>query len=329
MSAQLKPSRAAASQTQLTVERIAARLGVPIAYRPEFAQLGGGGNAGVLLSQLWYWHDKGALPDGWIWKSAREWQEETGLTRREQQTAIKRLVERKLVETRQPSRRAPMQYRLNVAELLAQLEQLSPPRPRVVAATADAPEETTSVADSCHSVCTFGASGDAPIRHTSETTLPEITSSENTHTLPRDDARARGAPAARVCVSLSKFSAQARTGHMQHGRDYTGKPLGFGWLRESAEGLFDEALSACRECELARVVPLVVEAENAGGTAGVLVSDAEIAELAEAVQAVCEVQGRRAVDVIAELLPDVRDRVAAQFGSHEARADVASAARAP
>ena len=248
MSAQPKPPAPA----QATAESIDALLvgRRVIRYRPEFAQLGGSGNAGVLLSQLLFWQPHATLPGGWIWKSAREWQEETGLTRREQQTAIKRLVERKLVETHRRSRRAPLYYRVNVVELRAQLEQLiTPPRPHLVVTsaagdtTADALAGTTSMAHRGDSVCTLGATPDAPIRYTSETTRPETTIPENTHTPPRARARDPEAAAPRVGVSQSKFSFEERQRYAANNRDRAGVLLGPGWLKTSANGSSDELIA--------------------------------------------------------------------------------------
>jgi hypothetical protein len=67
-----------------------------VAYHPSFAAIAGGVTAGLFLAQLFYWHDKGSDPDGWIYKTQAEWEEETGLSRWEQETARRRLRERGL-----------------------------------------------------------------------------------------------------------------------------------------------------------------------------------------------------------------------------------------
>jgi len=56
-----------------------------VAYHPTFAAIGGGIKAGLFLAQLFYWHDRGSDPDGWIYKTQAEWEEETGLSRWEQE----------------------------------------------------------------------------------------------------------------------------------------------------------------------------------------------------------------------------------------------------
>lgn len=59
----------------------------PIAFNPLLAKIGKSANAGLFLSQLLYWWNKG-YKTGWIYKTIKEAQEETALTRAEQDTAI-------------------------------------------------------------------------------------------------------------------------------------------------------------------------------------------------------------------------------------------------
>jgi len=69
-------------------------LGRPIAFHRIFVTLTGSVTAALMLSQAVYWSKTGRKKgpwDGWFWKSADEWQEETGLSRREQETARKKL----------------------------------------------------------------------------------------------------------------------------------------------------------------------------------------------------------------------------------------------
>jgi len=62
----------------------------PIAYHRCFVTLTGSVTAAVLLSQAVYWSRRtGAGSDGWFWKTVDEWEEETGLSRYEQETARK------------------------------------------------------------------------------------------------------------------------------------------------------------------------------------------------------------------------------------------------
>jgi len=60
----------------------------PIAYHRCFVTLTGSVTAAVLLSQAVYWSRRTAEGnERWFWKTSSDWEEETGLSRREQDTA--------------------------------------------------------------------------------------------------------------------------------------------------------------------------------------------------------------------------------------------------
>jgi hypothetical protein len=63
-----------------------------VGYSPDLARMVGGATTGLFLSQLLFLSDKGANPDGWVYKSEQEMGKETGLTKREQQTARRKLL---------------------------------------------------------------------------------------------------------------------------------------------------------------------------------------------------------------------------------------------
>jgi hypothetical protein len=63
-----------------------------VGYSPDLARMVGGATTGLYLSQLLFQSDKGANPEGWIYKSEQEMGKETGLTKREQQTARRKLL---------------------------------------------------------------------------------------------------------------------------------------------------------------------------------------------------------------------------------------------
>jgi hypothetical protein len=63
-----------------------------VGYSPDLARAVGGATIGLFLSQLLFLSDKGANPEGWVYKSEQEMGKETGLTRREQQTARRKLL---------------------------------------------------------------------------------------------------------------------------------------------------------------------------------------------------------------------------------------------
>jgi hypothetical protein len=63
-----------------------------VGYSPDLARIVGGATIGLFLSQLLFLSDKGANPEGWVYKSEAEMGRETGLTKREQQTARRKLL---------------------------------------------------------------------------------------------------------------------------------------------------------------------------------------------------------------------------------------------
>jgi len=61
----------------------------PIAYNPIIAKTFGSVKLGILWSQMYYWSERTNDKDGWIYKTQNEVFEETGLSRKEQETARK------------------------------------------------------------------------------------------------------------------------------------------------------------------------------------------------------------------------------------------------
>jgi len=59
----------------------------PIAFHRIFSRITGSVNAGLMLSQGFYWSGRTGSNNGWFWKTQEEWEEETTLTRRQQETA--------------------------------------------------------------------------------------------------------------------------------------------------------------------------------------------------------------------------------------------------
>ncbi len=62
-----------------------------IAYYPRLVRVAGSVNAAILLGQLTYWTPRARDPEGWIYKTQAELEDETGLGRWEQETARKLL----------------------------------------------------------------------------------------------------------------------------------------------------------------------------------------------------------------------------------------------
>lgn len=65
-----------------------------IAYNPAYVKLGIGVTGAVMLSQAVYWSKRTGANNEWFYKTQDEWESETGLTRREQETARKKMKER-------------------------------------------------------------------------------------------------------------------------------------------------------------------------------------------------------------------------------------------
>jgi len=75
-------------------------LGRPVAYYPSLAKVLGSIKASVLLSQLLYWSPRGKKADGWVFKTADELKDETGLSYEEQAGARKILSNFDVIESR-------------------------------------------------------------------------------------------------------------------------------------------------------------------------------------------------------------------------------------
>jgi len=92
-------------------------LDKPIAFHRCLAELGGSVNAGLMLSQALYWAKRTRNSDGWFWKTAEQWHEETYLTRTEQATARKQLKRLSCWQEELRGVPAKLFYRLDLEEL--------------------------------------------------------------------------------------------------------------------------------------------------------------------------------------------------------------------
>jgi hypothetical protein len=87
--ASLPHQQQAQSHRQKVKEMLPNRV---VGYSPDLARMVGGATIGLFLNQLLFLSDKGANPEGWVYKSEAEMGKETGLTKREQQTARRKLL---------------------------------------------------------------------------------------------------------------------------------------------------------------------------------------------------------------------------------------------
>lgn len=96
----------------------------PIAYHRALVTLTGSVTAAVMLSQALYWSKRATLKDNWFYKSQQEWQEETGLTRYEQESARKKA--NKYLKTELRGLPAILHYKVNEEALIADLFAIKP-----------------------------------------------------------------------------------------------------------------------------------------------------------------------------------------------------------
>ncbi|KMQ75282.1 HNH endonuclease [Marinobacter subterrani] len=85
----------------------------PIAFQRAFVDLGVGIAGALMLSQCIYWAKRVTDEDGWFYKSQQDWEEETGMNRREQERARKALKSIGVLEEKRRGVPAKMYFRVN------------------------------------------------------------------------------------------------------------------------------------------------------------------------------------------------------------------------
>ena len=98
-----------------------------LGYRPIFSRIKYdkkrlGTVAGIFLSQLFYWQGKEANAAGWLYKTQAEWENETALSRDEQQTARRRLCAAGILSEKLAGNPARLWYKLEFEVFLSMLE---------------------------------------------------------------------------------------------------------------------------------------------------------------------------------------------------------------
>lgn len=93
----------------------------PIAFHRVYATISGGITSGLMLSQGMYWSSRTTDPEGWFYKTAEEWEEETALSRREQETARIRLRNTGFWEEKLRGVPAKLHYRIDQNKLFSSL----------------------------------------------------------------------------------------------------------------------------------------------------------------------------------------------------------------
>jgi hypothetical protein len=182
--------------TQLEAAIKALLFDQPIAYHPAIAHAVGSVTAGVLLSQLLYWTPRSTDPDGWVWKTQEQLHAETGLTRKEQESARRYLRDADVLEERKAGVPAKLYFRINV-ERLTQL----------LAAVQDAQNGQTRMPKMGNQERPDGAHKSAQIVHA----ISEITTETTAEITNRDPSTSvDGNPSNSKVRTRKKFQERAR-----------------------------------------------------------------------------------------------------------------------
>lgn len=96
----------------------------PIAFHRILAEVAGSVNGGVFLSQAMYWSSIKEASDGWFYKTSEDWEVETFLSRREQETVRRNLVKRKVLEEVKKGIPAKLYFRVNNSALLSEIQKI-------------------------------------------------------------------------------------------------------------------------------------------------------------------------------------------------------------
>lgn len=114
--------------SSITVSSVRALLVRPVAFHPVLARISGSVHAGVMLSQAIYWTDvqerTNAGAQGWFFKTQHEWNEETCLSRAEQETARRKLVARGFIEEQRKGLPARLYFRVNLHCIIEAVENM-------------------------------------------------------------------------------------------------------------------------------------------------------------------------------------------------------------
>jgi hypothetical protein len=113
-----------------------------VGYSPDLARAVGGATIGLFLSQLLFLSDKGHNPEGWVYKSEAEMARETGLTKREQQTARRKLLALGVIQIVRQGFKFTYHFRIVWERLYQVIEKFQ--RGQNVATAPDEPIQTVS-----------------------------------------------------------------------------------------------------------------------------------------------------------------------------------------
>ena len=122
----------------------------PIAFHRVFVTVTGSVTAALMLSQAMYWSKRANSDDErWFYKTIEQWEEETGLTRREQEFARKALRRFSFWKEDLWGVPARMHYRVDIMALSNELLRLSESK-----ASKEKPSKIIRLHESAKLVCT-------------------------------------------------------------------------------------------------------------------------------------------------------------------------------
>lgn len=151
-----------------TVALIDAMNDRPIAFNRHYVSLGCGINGALMLSQMVYWSKRTKDKNGYFYKTQDDWEQETGLTRREQETARKRLRELGFVSEHKHGVPCKVHFRVEHDNLYMALVRFSQ-------------NSQSSMAEYAKLECTDAPNSDVGISQTNTENTTEITT-ENKNT---------------------------------------------------------------------------------------------------------------------------------------------------
>lgn len=144
---------------------VAHLLGRPIAFHRSFVSIGAGVTGALMLSQAIYWSSRTGENSGWFYKTQKDWELETGLTRYEQDSARKKLKSLGLIQEIKRGVPCKVHYKVDFEMLTKLVSQF-------------VENQQTRMRETSNTVCGNPANSDAVIQQTiTETThrLPETT----------------------------------------------------------------------------------------------------------------------------------------------------------
>lgn len=145
----------------------------PIAFHRSLVRLGIGVTGALMLSQAIYWHRRTSDAGNWFYKTQAQWEDETGLTRSEQEGARKKLVKAGYLEEKKEGVPCKLHYRVNLEKIINDMGE----------------EPQTSLQKTCKLDCRKPASCDAENLQTINRTM---TTTMNTYIPPKPPSAGKG-----------------------------------------------------------------------------------------------------------------------------------------